>query len=154
MSPTACLAAAPALTHNTLVVAAGVAAVGCAAGVVGSLSLLRKRPLIGDAAAHTTLVGVAAAFLLTGRRDLPTLLTGALVAAVAGLAFGYLFLRYGLPSAILLHFVNDYLTMPTDLFSSPTGALGIVTVMLVLFWALIGSVFFAFFHTEFYLDYG
>ncbi|MGB8854814.1 MAG: metal ABC transporter permease [Pirellulales bacterium] len=86
MNPTACLAAASALTHNTLVVAAGVAAVGCAAGVVGSLSLLRKRPLIGDAAAHTTLVGVAAAFLLTGRRDLPTLLTGALVAAVAGLA--------------------------------------------------------------------
>lgn len=84
--PIICLAAAPALTHNTLVVAAGVAAVGCAAGVVGSLSLLRKRPLIGDAAAHTTLVGVAAAFLLTGRRDLPTLLSGALVAAVAGLA--------------------------------------------------------------------
>jgi manganese/zinc/iron transport system permease protein len=50
------------------------------------MSLLRKRPLIGDAAAHTTLVGVAAAFLLTGRRDLPTLLAGALVAAVAGLA--------------------------------------------------------------------
>ena len=86
MNPTACLAATPALTHNTLVVAAGVAAVGCAAGVVGSLSLLRKRPLIGDAAAHTTLVGVAAAFLLTRRRDLPTLLAGALVAAVAGLA--------------------------------------------------------------------
>jgi manganese/zinc/iron transport system permease protein len=86
MTPTGCLAVVPALTHNTLVVAAGVAAVGCAAGVVGSLSLLRKRPLIGDAAAHTTLVGVATAFLLTGRRDLPTLLTGALVAAVAGLA--------------------------------------------------------------------
>ncbi len=86
MTPTGCLAVVPALTHNTLVVAAGVAAVGCAAGVVGSLSLLRKRPLIGDAAAHSTLVGVATAFVLTGRRDLPTLLTGALVAAVAGLA--------------------------------------------------------------------
>lgn len=66
-------------------------------------------------------------------------------AAVAGLAFGYLFLRHGLPSAILLHFVNDYLTLPTDLFSTPTGALGIVTIMLVLFWALIGSVFFAYY---------
>ncbi len=73
------------VTHNTLVVAIGVAAVGSAAGVVGSLALVRKRPLVGDAAAHATLAGVAAAFLVTGRRDLPTLLAGALVAAVAGL---------------------------------------------------------------------
>jgi manganese/zinc/iron transport system permease protein len=74
------------LPYNTLVVATGVAAVGLAAGVVGTLTLLRKRPLVGDAAAHATLAGVAAAFLATGRRDLPTLLTGALAAAVAGLA--------------------------------------------------------------------
>jgi len=73
------------LSHNTLVVAAGVAAVGFAAGVVGSLSVLRKRPLVGDAAAHATLVGVAGAFLATGRRDLATLLAGALVSALAGL---------------------------------------------------------------------
>jgi manganese/zinc/iron transport system permease protein len=73
------------IPYNTAVVAAGVAAVGCAAGVVGSLALLRRRPLVGDAAAHATLAGVAAAFLLTGRRDLPVLLAGALVAAVAGL---------------------------------------------------------------------
>ncbi len=66
-------------------------------------------------------------------------------AAVAGVAFGYLFLRHGLPSAILLHFVNDYLTMPTELFSSTTGGLGILTVLLVLFWALIGGVFFAYY---------
>ncbi len=84
--PLGCLAVLAGISHNTPVVAAGVAAVGCAAGIGGSMSLLRKRPLIGDAAAHTTLVGVAAAFLLTGRRDLPTLLAGALVAAVAGLA--------------------------------------------------------------------
>jgi manganese/zinc/iron transport system permease protein len=84
--PLGCLAVLAGISHNTLVVAAGVAAVGCAAGIVGGMSLLRKRPLIGDAAAHTTLVGVAAAFLLTGRRDLPTLLAGALVAAVVGLA--------------------------------------------------------------------
>jgi manganese/zinc/iron transport system permease protein len=76
----------PVLAYNTLVVAAGVAAVGFAAGVVGSLALLRKRPLAADAAAHATLVGVAAVFLATGRRDLATLLAGALVSAVAGLA--------------------------------------------------------------------
>jgi manganese/zinc/iron transport system permease protein len=71
--------------YNTLVVAAGVAAVGFAAGVVGSLAVLRKRPLIGDAAAHATLVGVAGGFLATGRRDLPVLLLGAFVAALAAL---------------------------------------------------------------------
>lgn len=71
--------------HNTLVVMVGVAAVGFAAGVVGSLCVLRKRALVGDAAAHATLVGVAVAFLATGRRDLATLLTGAVVSALAGL---------------------------------------------------------------------
>lgn len=75
-----------AIAHNTLVVAAGVAAVGFAAGAVGSLAVLRKRALVGDAAAHATLVGVAAAFLATGRRDLPILLGGALVSALSGLA--------------------------------------------------------------------
>ena len=77
--------AAAAISYNTLVVIVGVAAIGFAAGVIGSLGVLRKRALAGDAAAHATLAGVAAAFALTGRRDLPTLLLGALVAAVAAL---------------------------------------------------------------------
>jgi hypothetical protein len=66
-------------------------------------------------------------------------------ATVAGLAFGYLFLKHGLPSAILLHFVNDYLTMPTEVFSSSTGSLGILTILLALFWALLGSGLFAYY---------
>lgn len=79
-----CLAVAvPA--YNTLVVAAGVAAVGLAAGVVGGLGLLRKRPLVADAAAHATLLGVAGGFLATGSRELAPLLLGGLVAAVAAL---------------------------------------------------------------------
>lgn len=73
------------LSYNTLIVLGGVAAVGFASGVVGSLSVLRKRPLVGDAAAHATLAGVAAAFLITGRRDLPTLFGGAFLSALAGL---------------------------------------------------------------------
>jgi manganese/zinc/iron transport system permease protein len=82
------------IPYNTLVVAAGVAAVGFAAGVIGSLGVLRKRALAGDAAAHATLVGVAAAFLVTGRRDLPVLLLGALVAAVASLGVLVLIRRF------------------------------------------------------------
>ena len=71
--------------YNTLVVAGGVAAVGFAAGVVGSLALLRKRPLVADAAAHCTLAGAALAVLATGGRDLAALLAGALAAAIVGL---------------------------------------------------------------------
>lgn len=69
-------------------------------------------------------------------------------AAVAGLAFGYLFLKHGLPSAILLHFVNDYLTMPSDVFSTNTGALWLITVLLVFMWAIIGSAFFVYYLTR------
>lgn len=74
-----------AVAHNTLVVAAGVAAVGIAAGVVGSLAVLRKRALAGDAAAHAALAGVALAFLATGRRDLPVLLLGGFLSALGAL---------------------------------------------------------------------
>jgi len=80
--------------HNTLVAAGGVAAVGFAAGVVGSLALLRKRPLVGDAAAHATLAGAVLGFLATGRRDLPVLLAAAFVAALAGLAALVLIRRF------------------------------------------------------------
>jgi len=73
------------IPHNTLVVAAAVAAVGFAAGVVGSFGVLRRRALAGDAAAHATLAGVVIAFLVTGSRDLPVLLLGAFVAAIASL---------------------------------------------------------------------
>ena len=84
----------PPIPYNTMVVGVGVAAVGFAAGVVGGLCVLRKRALIGDAAAHATLVGVASAFLVTGRRDLPTLLAGALVSALAGLGMLVLVRRF------------------------------------------------------------
>jgi len=72
--------------YNTLIVAAAVAAVGLAAGMVGALAVLRRRALAGDAAAHGSLAGVATAFLATGRRDLGWLLVGGLVTALATLA--------------------------------------------------------------------
>lgn len=85
MTVITCIPPLAALPYNTLVVAAGVAAVGCAAGVVGCFAMLRRRALVGDAAAHASLAGVAGAFLLTGRRDLPMLLAGAFAAAAAGM---------------------------------------------------------------------
>jgi manganese/zinc/iron transport system permease protein len=73
------------LSHNTLVVAGGVAAVGVAAAVVGCFGVRRRRALVGDAAAHATLPGIAAAFALTGRRELWVLLAGAALSAIASL---------------------------------------------------------------------
>jgi len=83
-----------AVSHNTLVVAGGVAAVGFAAGVIGCFGVLRKRALVGDAAAHATLVGVAGAFLLTGRRELGVLLAGGFVAALGAVAALVLLRRF------------------------------------------------------------
>jgi hypothetical protein len=58
---------------------------------------------------------------------------------VAGLAFGYLFLRIGLYASIVLHFAFDYLSMPMDLTSSllVTLTLG----LMLLFWEVLGGVY-------------
>jgi manganese/zinc/iron transport system permease protein len=50
--------------YNTRVVVAGTGALGLAAGLVGSFTLLRKRALMGDALSHATLPGIGIAFLL------------------------------------------------------------------------------------------
>ncbi len=92
MMATSLLAAV--LPYNTLVVAGGVAAVGCAAGVVGTLSVLRRRALVGDAAAHATLVGVAVSLLVTGQRSLAMLLAGGLISAIAALGLLVLIRRF------------------------------------------------------------
>jgi len=82
------------ISHNTLVVSCGVAAVGFAAGVIGCFGVLRRRALVGDAAAHATLIGVALAFLATGRRELSVLLTGGFLSAMAALGVLVLLRRY------------------------------------------------------------
>ena len=82
------------LSSNTLLVAVAMAAVGMAAGVVGCFSVLRRRALIGDAAAHATLPGVALAFVITGSRGLPVLLIGAAVSAVASMGLLVLLRRF------------------------------------------------------------
>lgn len=75
--------------YNATVVSLGCAAFGLAAGSLGCFVLLRGRALVADAAAHATLPGVAAAFILAALmgwdvRSLPLLLVGG--AASAGLA--------------------------------------------------------------------
>ncbi len=70
--------------HNTLVVLLGCAALGVAAGVVGSFALLRGRALLADAIGHSALPGVVLAAMIVAllggdsRALAPLLLGGAL----------------------------------------------------------------------------
>ncbi len=75
--------------YNTRVVLFGVAVLGVASGLVGSFTLLRKRALLGDALSHSSLPGIAAAFMIaTGMgldaKSLPILLLGATVTGLLG----------------------------------------------------------------------
>jgi manganese/zinc/iron transport system permease protein len=77
--------------YNTRVVLAGTTLLGCAAGVVGSFTLLRRRALMGDALSHATLPGIAIAFMVgtslgLPAKSLPLLLAGATVTGLAGVA--------------------------------------------------------------------
>src|SRR3546814_11072302 len=50
--------------YNVSVVVAGATCLGIAAGVVGSFTFLLRRALVSDPLSHTTLPGLALAFLL------------------------------------------------------------------------------------------
>jgi len=84
---------------NAAVVVASASLLGVAAGLVGAFALLRKRALMGDALAHATLPGIAAAFiaaaLLGGHgRRLEVLLLGAATSGVLGVLCVQLIVRH------------------------------------------------------------
>lgn len=82
------------LEYNTAIVLAGTMLLGLAAGVIGCLTLLRGRALLGDALAHATLPGICLAFLIFERREFGVLLAGALVTGIIGVAVVTLLSRY------------------------------------------------------------
>jgi len=65
------------LSGNLLWVLMGTMLLGIAAGITGTFSFLQKQSLVGDAAAHAALPGIALAFLITGQKELPILMIGA-----------------------------------------------------------------------------
>lgn len=78
------------LGYNATLVALGAMLLGGAAGVTGTFLYLRKRSLVSDAIAHSTLPGVGLAFIVMTSmgmdgRALPGLLAGSAVTALAGL---------------------------------------------------------------------
>lgn len=66
-----------------------------------------------------------------------------LPATVGGVAFGYLFLRYGLAASIMMHFSTDYLGMPIEVAGS-TG-LQAITGVAILLWLGFGALFFVYY---------
>ncbi len=75
--------------YNTRLVVLSTTALGIASGIVGTFLLLRKRSLMGDALAHSTLPGIVLAFVIMvalggDGKSLPGLIAGASVAGVCG----------------------------------------------------------------------
>lgn len=71
---------------NTRIVLIGTGLLGLCSGVIGSLAVLRRRALMGDALAHAALPGLWVAFFLTRDRSFLALLAGAAVAGALGVA--------------------------------------------------------------------
>lgn len=69
-----------------------------------------------------------------------------LPAAVGGIAFGYLFLKFGIAASIMMHFGTDYLSMPSEVTGST--ALLIVTGLGILIWLGVGAGFFVYYTTR------
>ena len=75
--------------YNTRVVIFGTTLLGCAGGMIGSFTLLRKRALMGDALSHATLPGIALAFITATAlggdgKSMPILLLGATLSGLVG----------------------------------------------------------------------
>lgn len=69
------------ITGNLLWVLVGTILLGIAAGLNGTFAFLQKQSLVGDAAAHAALPGIALSFLLFQAKDLPLLMLGAAITA-------------------------------------------------------------------------
>ena len=67
------------ISGNLLWILVGTLLLGVASGITGTFSFLQRQSLIGDAAAHAALPGIALAFLFTGIKDLPVLMIGAAI---------------------------------------------------------------------------
>lgn len=72
---------------NTRVVLLGATVLGIASAVVGTLAVLRKRSLVGDAVAHAALPGVCLAYFVVGERNFAAFMVGAMIVGVLAAAF-------------------------------------------------------------------
>ena len=66
---------------------------------------------------------------------------------LAGVAFGYMYLRHGLAASIMLHFAFDYLSLPITIYDVSIGA-QLVFGLATLAWLAAGSVFAIYYATR------
>lgn len=118
--------------YNATLVTLGATLLGIAAGVTGTFLFLRKRALVSDAISHSTLPGVALAFIVMSTlgldgRSLPGLLVGSAVSALLGLlAVQWLATRTRLSEdaaigAVLSVFFSVGIVLLTVIQTLPTG---------------------------------
>jgi len=81
-------------TYNTMLVLLGTSLLGAVSGLIGSLAVLRRQSLAGDAFAHAALPGLCVAFMVVGERNLAALLLGAFISGILGLVVVSLLRRY------------------------------------------------------------
>jgi len=72
---------------STRTVLVGTVILGIAAAIVGTFAVLRRRALVGDAAAHAALPGTCVAFFVVGDRSFAGFMLGALLFALLAAAF-------------------------------------------------------------------
>jgi manganese/zinc/iron transport system permease protein len=92
-------------------VALGAALLGISSGVLGSFAVLRQQSLLGDTLSHAALPGICLGFIISGSRNLGSILLGALLAGSAAALFMLLLTRRsrlktdaGLGSALSIFF--------------------------------------------------
>jgi manganese/zinc/iron transport system permease protein len=71
-------------SYTLRVVALGAAILGATSGALGSLAVLRRQSLLGDALSHAALPGIALAFLITGSKRAGVIMAGAALAGWVG----------------------------------------------------------------------
>jgi len=68
--------------YSFIVIALGTMSLAISTGIVGTISILKRQSLIGDAVGHASFPGIVLAFIVAGRKDSLTLMTGAIIAGV------------------------------------------------------------------------
>lgn len=88
------------ISYTFRVVSIGCMLLGIITAIIGTFAVLKKESLLGDSIAHASLAGVCIAFIVTGKKELPILLLGALL--------------IGIISIVLIHIVINYSKVKFD----------------------------------------
>ncbi|MDK2952594.1 MAG: manganese/zinc/iron transport system permease protein, partial [Kosmotogales bacterium] len=72
------------MNYTLLVISFGSAILGLISGSLGTLAVVRKQSLIGDAVSHAALPGIVLAFMFTGQKNALVLIIGAIAAGWLG----------------------------------------------------------------------